>query len=67
MCVQGCATYHWKVIDEGYNFDLNLISIKGFHKKLWPSKVPEVLILRVLGLAIWEFQDKMTFGCNSRG
>jgi len=28
------ATYHWKSLDEGYNFALDLISIKGLHTKL---------------------------------
>ncbi len=28
------AILHWKGLDEGYNFGLNLISIKGLHKKL---------------------------------
>jgi hypothetical protein len=25
------ATYHWKALDEGYNFVLDLISIGGLH------------------------------------
>jgi hypothetical protein len=41
------ATYCWKVFDEGYNFVLSLISIRGFHKKPWPSKVPRVSILGI--------------------
>jgi hypothetical protein len=28
------ATYRWKALNKGYNFDLNLISIRGLHKKL---------------------------------
>jgi len=28
------VTYRWEVLDKGYNFTLNLISIKGLHKKL---------------------------------
>jgi hypothetical protein len=39
-----CATYGWKNLDEGYNFALYLISIEGFHKKLWTSKVAGVPI-----------------------
>ncbi len=27
------ATYRWKTIDKGYNFTLDLISIKGLHTK----------------------------------
>jgi hypothetical protein len=41
------VTYHWKVIDKVYNFSLNLISVKGLHKKLWASKVTQ----------FWEFRD----------
>jgi hypothetical protein len=33
------VTYRWKYLDEGYNFTLDLISIKGFHTKLWGPKV----------------------------
>jgi hypothetical protein len=54
-------TYHWKAIDEGYNFVLDLISIKGLHKKLWASKVVGVCISRISGLPIRESWDKMTF------
>jgi hypothetical protein len=28
------STYYWKAFDEGYNFALNLILVKGLHKKL---------------------------------
>jgi len=37
------ATYHWKALNKGYNFTLDLISIEGLHTKLWGSKVVEVL------------------------
>jgi len=43
------ATYHWKIRDEGYNFALNLISIEGFHAKLWAPKLQES--------QLWEFLD----------
>jgi hypothetical protein len=39
------ATYCWKELNKGYNFALNITSIKGLHKKLWPSKVPGIPIL----------------------
>jgi hypothetical protein len=35
-------TYHWKALDKGYNFALNLISIGGLHAKLWTPKVAGV-------------------------
>ncbi len=44
------ATYNWKALDEGYNFTLDLTSIKGLHKKLWASEVAKVPILRISGL-----------------
>jgi len=33
------ATYRWKVLNKGYNFALDLISIEGLHTKLWGPKV----------------------------
>jgi hypothetical protein len=30
-----CGTYYWKALDDGYNFSLDLISIRGLHTKLW--------------------------------
>jgi hypothetical protein len=32
-------TYYYKALDEGYNFALNLILIRGLHTKLWGPKV----------------------------
>jgi hypothetical protein len=36
------ATYHWKALDEGCNFALNRILIRGLLAKLWGSKVARV-------------------------
>jgi len=44
------ATYHWKALDEEYNFFWDLISIRGMHAKLWGPKVTEVPILGISGL-----------------
>jgi len=41
------ATYHWKALDEGYNFALDLISIRGLHAKLWACKIVEVPIMKI--------------------
>jgi hypothetical protein len=49
-----CGTYRWKDLNEGYNFALDFTSIRGFHKKLWSSKVARV-------------PRKMIVGCNLRG
>jgi hypothetical protein len=47
------ATYYWKVLDEGYNFAWDLISIGSLHTKLWESQ-------------LWEFRDShlRVFGQN---
>jgi hypothetical protein len=42
-----CATYCWKALNEGYNFALDLISIKGLHAKLWAPKVARVPIVGI--------------------
>jgi len=49
-------------MDEGYNVDLDLTSMRGLHKKLWASKVARIPILRISGLPTWESHDKMTLG-----
>ncbi len=43
-------TYHWKDLDESYNFSSNLISIGGLHIKLWGPKVVGVSTLGISGL-----------------
>jgi len=42
-----CATYCWKALDKGYNFALNLISIRGLHAKLWRPKVVGIPTLAI--------------------
>ncbi len=37
-----CATWRWKDIDEGYNFDLDLVVIQLCSQELWQFKVPGV-------------------------
>ncbi len=44
--------YHWKALDEGYNFVSYLISIKGLHTKLWGLKVAKVLTLVISRLPL---------------
>ncbi len=43
-------TYHWKALDAGYKFSLDLTSIRSLHVKLWAPKV-----VGVPTLAIWGF------------
>jgi hypothetical protein len=40
------ATYHWKVLDKGYN------SIRGLHTKLWAPKVTRVPTLGISKLPL---------------
>jgi hypothetical protein len=41
------ATHCWKSFNEGYNFVLDLITIRGLHAKLWAPKVVEVPVVRI--------------------
>jgi len=52
-----CAIDGCKDLDEGYNFALNNISIKGMHKKLWATKLGRDPILGFSGFLIWESQE----------
>jgi len=45
------VTYRWKGLDGGYNFNLDLISIRGLNEKLWARKVTRVLVVRISGLS----------------
>jgi hypothetical protein len=51
-------TYHWKALDEGYNFALDLISIRGLHTKLWAPKVTRVPTLGISRLALGSLGTK---------
>jgi len=44
------ATYHWKALDEGYNFVVDLISIGGLHTKLWAPKAARIPVVGISGL-----------------
>jgi hypothetical protein len=55
-------TYHWKTLNEGYNFALDFISIGGLLAKLWRPKVVRVPILYFsdvfyLGLTFESFKE----------
>jgi len=62
--VQVTSTYHWKALNEGYNFSLNLASIGGLHTKLWAPKVVGVPTLRILGLPVGNPETKWHLGAN---
>jgi hypothetical protein len=57
-----CATYHWKALGEGYNFSLELISIRGLHTKLWASKITNVPISRISRLKFMSLGTKWHLG-----
>jgi hypothetical protein len=38
----GSAIGHWKDLDEGYNFGLDLVAIELYSRELWRFKVPGV-------------------------
>jgi hypothetical protein len=52
------ATYHWKVLDEGYIFALDLIVIGGLHAKLWGPKVVGVPTMRISRLPLGSLGTK---------
>jgi hypothetical protein len=50
--------YLWKVLDEGYNFALNFISIGGLHTKLRAPKVAKVPNVRISGFPLGSLGTK---------
>jgi hypothetical protein len=46
------VTYRWKAFNKGYNFTLDLTSIKGLHEKLWAPKVVGVPTVGISGLPL---------------
>jgi hypothetical protein len=52
------AIYRWKALDKGYNFVLDLISIKGLHTKLWGPKGTWVSTLAISGLPLGNLKTK---------
>jgi hypothetical protein len=57
-------TYHWKDLNEGYNFALYLISIGNLHTKLWAFKFTRVLISRISGLQLGRPETKWHLGAG---
>jgi hypothetical protein len=52
------ATHHWKALNKGYNFALDLISIWSLHAKLLASKVTRIQIVGILGLPLGSLETK---------
>ncbi len=40
-------TYCWKALNEGYNFTLEPIPIRGLHANLWDPKITKVLVVGI--------------------
>jgi hypothetical protein len=49
---RGSATHRWKILNEGYNFALDLIAIGGLHKKLCALKVARVPVVGISRLPL---------------
>jgi hypothetical protein len=61
------ATYHWKALDKGYNFALDLILIGGLQRKLWAPQSRGSPKFGNFKTPTWESRNKMPFGCGPRG
>jgi len=64
---RGRATYHWKALDESYNFALNRIVIWGLLAKLWGSKVARVPFGVISGLSLGSPGREKSFGYRLHG
>ncbi len=62
-----CATYHWKDLDERYNFALDRTSIQGLLTKLWGSKVAGVPAGAISRLPLGSPEKEKPFGCRPHG
>jgi hypothetical protein len=58
------ATYHWKDLDERYNFAQNLLSIVGFHTKLWAPKVVRISFMGISRLPLGGPMTKWHLGAG---
>jgi hypothetical protein len=56
------VTYHWKALDKGYNFSLDLIAIGGLHVKLCASRITGIPIVGMLGLPLGSPRTKSHLG-----
>jgi hypothetical protein len=64
LVCRSCATCRWKALNKGYNFSLDLISIRGLHAKLWGPKVAEIptLVISRLPLGSPETKNHLDVG-----
>jgi hypothetical protein len=64
------ARCRWKDLDEGYNFGLDLITIKLWSRELWAPKVSGLQLGQFrdnFGTPTWESREKMPFECKCGG
>jgi hypothetical protein len=64
------ATCRWKDLDEGYNFDSDLVAIRLCSWELWAPKVPRLQLGQFrdnFGTPTWESREKEPFGCSLGG
>jgi hypothetical protein len=64
------ATRRWKDLDEGYNFDLDLVGIRLWSREIWAPKVPGLQpghFRDNFRTPTWESREKEPFGCSPRG
>jgi hypothetical protein len=52
------ATYCWKALDKGFNFALDLLSIRRLHIKLWTPKVAGVPVVGISKLPLGSLGTK---------
>jgi len=64
---RGRTTYHWKALDESYNFASDRTSTGGLLAKLWGSKIVGVLVGGISGLPFGSPKREKPFGCRLRG
>jgi hypothetical protein len=57
-CVRWRATYHWKALNESYNFALDLISIRSMHVRLWAPMVTKVPVVGISGFTLGSLGTK---------
>jgi len=51
-------------LNEGYNFALDFISMRGLHTKLWAPKVVGVLVVGISGLTLGSLEPKWHLGAG---
>jgi len=64
------ATRRWKDLNEGYNFGLDLITIRLCSRELWAPKVPGLQLGQFrdnFETPTWESRENVPFGCSPHG